>query len=104
MTDEKKNPEEDEVSDEQLEEVAGGTVASFAVAALADQAAQESALADKQSAKAAMDVTRGAVQDLTAAIKEMADIRKTTLDDVNDTKTAPAFTEAVCTIRATANA
>jgi len=74
MTDEKK-PENDEVSDEELEEVAGGTLAS-----LADQAAQETALADTKTAAPAVDATREVTQDLLDAISDIVDIQKTTTD------------------------
>ena len=72
MTDEKKKPEEDEVSDEQLEDVAGGTL-------------QETFLKDMKETDATLDVQKKAIAKLTDSIKDMAGIQKSMFDSTNAT-------------------
>ena len=74
MADEKK-PENDEVSDKELDEVAGGTLAS-----LVDQTAQAALLADTAKAEQTVPSTMEATQDLMDAIGDMGGIQKKTTD------------------------
>jgi hypothetical protein len=67
MTDQKKKPEDDEVSDEQLEEVAGRTL-------------QETFLKDIKETKAVLEVQKEAIGNLRDAVRDMVDIQKTTFE------------------------